>query len=160
MLGWRIYVTNQAASVLSLSEAVLAYRDEYIIEHRIGRLKGQPLSLSPMYLHREDHVKGLIRLLSLALRVLVLLEYQVRQHLNGESLKGLDRAHRRRKVYRPTAERLLKAFDYVTLTVVKTETKPYYHLTPLSELQACILEALDLDPQTYSRLTLQFSKPP
>ncbi len=160
LLGWRIYVTNQAASVLALSEAVLAYRDEYIIEHRIGRLKGQPLSLSPMYLHLDDHVKGLIRLLSLALRVLVLLEYQVRQHLNGESLKGLDRAHRRRKVYRPTAERLLKAFDYITLTVVKTETKPYYHLTPLSELQACILEALDLDRQTYSRLTLQFSKPP
>ena len=42
------------------------------MEHSFGRLKGHPLSLSPMYLQREDHIKGLIRLLSIGLRLLTL----------------------------------------------------------------------------------------
>lgn len=39
-LGWRVYVTNQPATHLSLARAVLAYRDEYLVERSLGRLKG------------------------------------------------------------------------------------------------------------------------
>jgi transposase len=46
-LGWRVYATNHSAEVLSLSQAVEAYRDEYLVERNFGRLKGRPLSLSP-----------------------------------------------------------------------------------------------------------------
>src|SRR6266545_2182806 len=74
-LGWRVYVTNQPAAQLSLPQAVWAYRSEYLIERGFGRLKGQPLSLTPMYLEREDHATGLIRLLVVGLRVLTLLEF-------------------------------------------------------------------------------------
>jgi len=49
-LGWRVYVTNQPAEACSLTQVVLAYRDQYLVEHPIGRLKGIPLSLSPVYL--------------------------------------------------------------------------------------------------------------
>ncbi len=69
-LGWRVYVTNRPAEQLSIEQAVLAYRDEYLIERSLGRLKGAPLSLCPMYLSRDDHVCGLIRLLTLGVRVL------------------------------------------------------------------------------------------
>src|SRR6266705_2079362 len=69
-LGWRVYVTNQPVESLSLEQAVLAYRSEYQVERSLGRLKGRPLSLTPMYVQRDDHATGLIRLLSLALRVL------------------------------------------------------------------------------------------
>lgn len=48
-LGWRIYVTNQVREQLSLEQAVLAYRSEYLVERSLGRLKGRPLSLTPMY---------------------------------------------------------------------------------------------------------------
>ncbi len=48
-LGWRVYVTNHPAEGLSVEQAVLAYREEYLVEHGFGRLKGKPLSLSPMY---------------------------------------------------------------------------------------------------------------
>jgi transposase len=37
--------------------------------------------LTPMYLEREDHATGLIRLLSIGLRVLTRLEFGVRQRL-------------------------------------------------------------------------------
>jgi transposase len=32
-LGWRVYATNHADEDLSLAQAVLAYRDEYLVEH-------------------------------------------------------------------------------------------------------------------------------
>src|SRR5207245_2393304 len=73
-LGWRVYGTNQPMASLSLAQAVLAYRSAYQVERSFGRLKGRPLSLTPMYVQRDDHATGLIRLLSIALRVLTLLE--------------------------------------------------------------------------------------
>jgi len=61
-LGWRIYRTNHPVKQLSLEQAVLAYRSEYLVERSLGRLKGRPLSLRPMYVQRDDHATGLIRL--------------------------------------------------------------------------------------------------
>ena len=83
-LGWRVYVTTQPPEQLSLQEAVMAYRSEYLVERAMGRLKGRPLSLTPMYLERDDHATGLIRLLSIGLRVLTLLEFVVRRRLATE----------------------------------------------------------------------------
>ena len=90
-LGWRVYSTNQPAEQLSLAQAVLAYRSEYLVERSLGRLKGRPLSLTPMYVQRDDHATGLIRLLSIALRVLTLLEFVGRRQLaaEGAQLAGL-----------------------------------------------------------------------
>lgn len=72
-LGWRVYVTNHPSETFSLNDAVVAYRDSYLMERGFERLKTYPLSLTPMYLQREDYIKGLIRLLSIALRVFSLL---------------------------------------------------------------------------------------
>jgi transposase len=38
--GWRAYVTNAPAEQLSLEQAVLTYRDEWLIEHGFHRLTG------------------------------------------------------------------------------------------------------------------------
>ena len=83
-LGWRIYSTNQPVEQLSLEQAVLAYRSEYLVERSLGRLKGRPLSLTPMYVQRDDHATGLMRLLSIALRVLTLVAFVVRRQLAAE----------------------------------------------------------------------------
>jgi transposase len=80
-LGWRVYATNARTEKLSLDDAVLAYRDEYIIERGFGRLKGKPLSLTHNDLQRDDHATGLVRLLTIGLRVLTLLEFVVRSKL-------------------------------------------------------------------------------
>ncbi|HLY24895.1 MAG TPA: IS1634 family transposase, partial [Aggregatilineales bacterium] len=73
-LGWRVSATNQHSAVLELAQAVEAYRDESLVERNFGRLKGHPLSLGPLYVQRDDHRVGLIRLLTIALRVVTVLE--------------------------------------------------------------------------------------
>jgi transposase len=49
---------------LTLEQAVLAYREEYLIERGFGRLKGKPLSLTPLYLQRDERAKGLVGVLA------------------------------------------------------------------------------------------------
>jgi transposase len=133
---------------------VLAYRSAYQVERSLGRLKGRPLSLRPMYVQRDDHATGLIRLLSIALRVLTLLEFVVRRQLAaaGETLAGLYAGNSQRETARPTAERLLEAFQEVTLTVLEGVDQAYRHLTALSPLQERILALLGFSSRVYRRL--------
>ena len=79
--GWRIYLTNAPQEQLSLTEAVLAYRDQYIEENIFRRLKGKMLSITPLYVQRDDHAQGLFHLLSLAARLLALGDYTACQAL-------------------------------------------------------------------------------
>jgi transposase len=90
-LGWRVDGTNCPVEELTLEQAVLAYREEYLLEHYFGRLKGKPLSLTPMYLEDDRRVTGLTHLLSIGLRILTLLEHIARSHLaeKNEKLSGL-----------------------------------------------------------------------
>src|SRR5215510_7582146 len=161
-LGWRVYGTNQPVESLSLEQAVLAYRNEYQVERSLGRLKGQPLSLTPMYVQRDDHATGLIRLLSIALRVLTLLEFVGRRQLaaEGTELAGLYAGNPRRETARPTAERLLEAFQDITLTSVKGAQQIDQHITALSPLQLRILELLGFPSALYTRLCTVSSEPP
>jgi len=161
-LGWRVYGTNQPLEQLSLAQAVLAYRSEYQVERSLGRLKGQPLSLTPMYVQRDDHATGLIRLLSIALRVLTLLEFVARRQLAAErtTLAGLYAGNPKRENARPTAERLLEAFQAITLTIIEGPQQTDRHLSPLSPLQQRILEVLGFASALYTRLCTISAEPP
>jgi transposase len=160
-LGWRVYATN-APTTLSIEHAVLAYREAHLIEGGFGRLKGRPLSLTPLFLQREDHITGLIRLLSIALRLLTLVQYVVRQHLaaQGTTLAGLSPGNPTRATARPTTEALLTAFKNLTLTIMTTPGSHLFHLSPLSSLQRHILDCLDSSSDLYSRLTSLSRQPP
>ncbi|HEY6412004.1 MAG TPA: IS1634 family transposase [Ktedonobacteraceae bacterium] len=155
-LGWHVYVTNQPAEQLSLEQAVLAYRGEYVIERGFGRLKGRPLSLRPMQLTSDQRVTGLIRLLSLGLRVLCLLEYQVRCQLaaHREALAGLYAGNPKRTTKRPTSEALLKAFKGLHVTALTQLAQTVSHVTPLSALQERILALLGFPAELYAQLAL------
>ena len=161
-LGWRVYVTTQPPEQLSLQEAVLAYRSEYLVERAMGRLKGRPLSLTPMYLERDDHATGLIRLLSIGLRVLTLLEFGVRRRLAmaKTTLAGLYVGNPKRATAHPTAERLLEAFQGLTLTIIREGRRRRRHLTPLSRVHQRILALLDFSVDIYTRLCPDSHKPP
>jgi transposase len=161
-VGWRVYATNAPPEQLSLAQAVLAYRSQYLIENAIGRLKGHPLSVSPMYLQQDDHVSGLIRLLSVGLRVLTLLEFVVRQRLAtaGTELAGVYAGNPKRATARPTTERLLKGFEGLTLTIIREGRRRRYHLTPLSRMQRRILALLNFSVDIYTRLCPDSHKPP
>jgi transposase len=153
-LGWRAYVTNAPPAQLSLEQAVLAYRDEWLIERGFHRLKGAPLSLNPLFVKRDDQVTGLINLLSIAVRMLTLIEFVVRRQLkdNHEQLTGLIENNPKKGIDNPTTERLLKAFDKVTLTIVHLPDQVIRHVTPLTALQTRILELLGLSPAVYTNL--------
>ncbi len=159
-LGWHIYVTNQQASQLSLEQAVLAYREEYLIERGFGRVIGRPLSVSPLQLTSEPRVKGLLRLLSLGLRVLCLLEYQVRSQLAQQQqvLAGLYAGNPKRATRRPTSEAVLKAFKGLHLTALRKPAHTVYHVTSLSALQERILALLGFPSTVYSTLALHSGK--
>jgi len=160
--GWRVYATNQAGERLSLSQAVLAYRNEYVIEHDFARLKGKPLSLAPMYLRTDARITGLIRLLTIGLRTLTLCEFVVRRHLAAEqtTLAGLYQDSPKHATARPTAERLLATFKDITLTTIHMTGQVHRHLTPLSVLQQRILALLDFSVDVYTRLSATSENPP
>ena len=161
-LGWRVYATNHPPQTLSLAQAVLAYREEYLVERGFGRLKGKPLSLSPMYVQSDQRATGLIHLLSLCLRILTVLEWRCRQPLadQHESLPGLYAGNPKRTTSRPTAEALLQAFQLIHLSVVILGQQAHRHITPLSELQQRILCLLNIPPALYDRLGAELPKPP
>lgn len=153
-LGWRVYGTNGPVAELSLEQAVFAYREEYLVERCFGRLKGKPLSLTPMYLEDDRRATGLTRLLSIGLRLLTLLEHVARCHLSekNEKLSGLYAGNPTRATDRPTTEAMLQAFKDIFLNFVTVGTQTYCHLSPLSELQQKILSLLNLPTSIYTRL--------
>ena len=160
--GWRVYATNQPREQLSLEQAVLAYRSEYLVERSLGRLKGRPLSLRPMYVQRDDYATGLIRLLTIALRVLTLMEFVGRRYpaLEKGTIAGLYAGNPKRETARPTAERLLEAFQDVTLTVIELPSQTICHVTPLSPVQRRVLEILGFSSEIYTRLEAVSVEPP
>jgi len=158
-LGWRVYATNTPRQDLPLDQAVQAYRDEWLIERNCSRLKGRPLSLAPVWLTREDHAIGLTRLLTLAARLLALVEYQVRRELadTQQTLAGLYPGQHTRTTNQPTTERLLLAFKHITLTTTHTGNKAERHITPLSDLQKTILSLLGFPRHLYAQLAIDSS---
>ena len=152
-LGWRVYVTNASARKLPLGQAILAYRDEWLVERNCARLKGRTLSLAPLWVRRDDHALGLTRLLTLAARVLAVVEYQMRRTLtlDDRTLTGLYPGQPTRATPQPSTERLLRAFKTVSLTLVKKGAQIFYLQTPLSELQRTILHDLACPSNLYQR---------
>ena len=149
--GWRAYVTDLPAEQLSLSDAVLTYREEWQVERGFHRLKGAPLSIAPLFVKRDDQVRGLINLLSIAVRLLTLIEFIVRRALKRENaqLVGLHKENPKKPTDKPTTERLLQAFSNITLTIIQFPDRTVRHLTPLTPLQERILILLGLSSDIY-----------
>jgi transposase len=153
--GWRAYVTDTSEEQLCLEDAVRLYRQECRVERIFHRLKNR-LNLVPMYVSEPDQVKGLNHLLTLGVRVLTLIEFVVRRSLEQEqtSLPGLHPENQHKTTDRPTSERLLKAFEGITLTILHVKDQVIRHLTPLSELQKDILKRLELNDALYQNLEI------
>ena len=160
--GWRIYATNAPAKRLSLTDGVLAYRDQYIEENIFRRLQGKFLSITPVYVQRDDHAQGLFHLLTLGSRLLALGDYQAKQALAKEGpdakLTGVYRGNVKRGTARPTTERMLKAFEHINLLIMPSErgaeTQKICFVTPLSPVQERILTLLGLPTSLYTSLQL------
>ena len=107
---------------------------------------------------RDDQVRGLTHLLTLALRVLTLFEVLVRrgQEQDGEDLAGLYPGQPKRTTDRPTAKRVLEAIvrTGMTLTQVGSGDGCRWHLTGLPVLVKRVLGYLGLSDEVYTRLVI------
>jgi transposase len=152
--GWRIYASNASAGRLSLVAAVLTYRDQIVQENIFRRLHGKVLSITPLYLQRDDHAQGLVHLLTIGARVLALGDYLARTALarNGAELAGVYAGNPNRSTPRPTTERMLKAFEGITLIVFSQGEQCSAILTDFMPVHTQILAILGLQPSLFSAL--------
>jgi transposase len=153
--GWRIYTTNAPGEQLPLNRAVLAYRDQYIEENVFRRLQGKILSITPVYVQRDDHAKGLFHLLTLAARLLALGDHLAKGNLAQEQaeLAGIYPGNPKRSTATPTTERMLAAFDNINLTIIPVADQLHYQVTPLTTVQQRILELWELSDTLYTQFS-------
>jgi transposase len=156
--GWKAFVTNAGPQRLSLQEVVLCYRNEYRVERIFNRLKSR-VHIAPLFVKLNAQIEGLTYLLTLGVRVLTVTEFVLRRSLEiaQASLSGLHPENKRKKTDKPTAERVLRAFAGISLTIIKNAAGEdiLRRLTPLSELQADILQRLGLGVTLYRQLEIQ-----
>jgi transposase len=143
-----LYVTNAPINHLTLSQAVIYYRDEWLLERGFHRFKRGSLPALPIYFQNQDRITGLMFILNLALRAFTLMEFVVRQALQQtqQSLPGLYDGNPKRKTNRPSAEQMLKAFSNLTLYFLPDST---IFVTPLSDLQKLILSFMKMPESLY-----------
>src|SRR4051794_28532283 len=157
-MGWQVQATNATATRLSVGDSVRGYRAGTCVERGFHQLKDQPLGIRPLYVHRDDQVRGLTHLLTLALWVLTLFEVLVRrgQDQDGEDLAGLYPGQPKRTTDRPTAKRVLEtiAGAGLTLTRVGSGAGCRWHLTALPVLVKQVLSYLGLSNEVYTRLVI------
>lgn len=160
-LGWRVQVSNAPLDQLSLTAAVVHYRGGWSLERDFHLVKDLPLGLSPLFVWKEDQIKGLARLLTLALRLVTLLETQVRRGLEQthEAIASLYEGQPTRSTDRPTGKRILQAFAraQITLTHAKVGAVAFWHLTPLAPLHEQLLQHLRLPASLYTALAYNSS---
>jgi transposase len=158
--GWRIYATNAPVEQLSLTEVVWVYREQYLEENIFRRLNGKVLSITPLYVQRDDHAQGLFHLLTLAARLLALGDYTAKQALAQENaqLAGIYPGNPQRSTATPTTERMLAAFDNINLLVLPVADQVHYQVTPLTDVQMRILKLWGLPATLYTRLSAQLPR--
>ena len=159
-MGWQVYATNALA--LLVMQVVWAYRGQYRIEDDWSRLKGRSLGLTPLYLQEEERIQGLVYLLSLALRILTLLEWVVRERLRqeGTKVRGIYAGQPGRQTARPSAELLLGVMKTISISVVEVNGQTFAMLSPLTEVQQRLLDLWGLPPDLYEKVARAFPKPP
>jgi transposase len=158
--GWKAFVTNAGQKRLSLKAAVLCYRNEYRVERLFNRLKSR-VHIAPLFVKLNEQIEGLTYLLTLGVRVLTVMEFVLRRSLETEQarLPGFHPENQHKMTDKPTAERILRAFAGISLTIIKTATGEdiLRRLTPLSGVQKDILQRLGLGAALYGQLEIQAS---
>jgi transposase len=147
-LGWRVQVSNAPAAQRSLTAAVVHYRGGWSLARDFHLVKDLPLGLSPLFVWKADQIKGRTRLLTLALRLLTLLETQGRrgQEPSQDPSAGLYEGQPSRITDHPTGKRLLHACAraQITLTQGQVGAVTCWPLTPLAPLHEHLRRLLQL----------------
>ena len=146
-LGWRLYAVTAPSKTLSLSEVVLTYRDQYIVERDFSKLKGRRLGITPFYVQKDDHACGLIRLLTIALRAMNIIEFRAHEKLleTEDVLQGIYPGNPKRSTATPSVDMMLNAFNGLNFYITDLPNGQHFEqISNLNNVQKKILYLLDL----------------
>jgi transposase len=156
-LGWRVQVTNSPKKRLSLLASVLSYRSGWSLERDFHLLKDNPLGIRPLYVKSDEQIGGLVRLMTLALRMLSVVEMQGRQGVaaTGHKATGYYSGQPGRQTDSPSGPRILETVTRQQLTLYGTKTRngTEWELATLPEIVRQLLGYLGLTETLYTRLT-------
>ena len=109
-----------------------------------------------MFLHYDRRVVGWLCQLSIALRVLVLMQFSVQRHLQqaDATLKGIGPGQPGRQTAQPTTEMMRSVFRGVTLAHIQIAGKLQEHRTPLNAVQKRILALIEIPLKSYDELVM------
>lgn len=119
--GWRVFATNAPEQLLSATDLVLCYWEEYRIEQQFHLLLNKCAALMPIFLHKENRIRALLRILMLALQYSNLLQYTIRTELAQQQqayVTNVVPGNPGRKVQQPTTALVLQAFKNICLIFV------------------------------------------
>ena len=148
--GYYPLVTNQPVTKLSITDAMMAHKHEYKVEHIFRRSKSG-YNLEPIYLHTPERIETYLFLFKIALQIVVLIERAARRNIQLRD-KGLDDFMPNKKDYRtPKAEYMLQKFEHVVCGNMRLpDGNNYGFVSELTELQNDILAILDVPEHCYS----------
>lgn len=152
LAGWRIYVTDTPADMMTLNQSSQYYRDEYLVERGFHRFKKGSIPALPLFIRIPERIKGLMLLLTVALQVLTSIEHAARKELeeSGESISGLVPGNPKMKTDRLTAERMLAQFKNIHLLIWSDGQKVIGTVVErFTPLQKRILSILKLPQKIY-----------
>jgi len=160
-LGWQVYATNAPQKIIEAAELVKCYRNEYRIEQLFDYMINRDVSLLPIYLQKQDRIKGLIRLLSVAMKFSTIIQYQVRTELSnrGEELKEIYPGNKGRSTNMPTTPMLLRAFKGIGVVFMKTGDIKIVEMTDINSNQQLILELMGI-PEAFKKILKLLKTPP
>ncbi len=148
--GYYPLVTNTPADAFSVSDLMMAYKNQYKNEHINRRAKSR-LDLEPVYLHTPERIEAFLFLFKTALQIIVLIERSARKNIEARD-KGLDDFMPNRKdVRNPGAEYMLAEFDYIVSgEMTLPDGMRYGFVSELNALQKDILSILDVPESCFS----------
>jgi transposase len=153
MCGWRPFVTNTLKENLSFQQAIETYLDEWTLERCFRMAKKSHLGISPLYLRKNERLKGITRLLSIGIRMMTLLEYQICKKMkeNQDSIKGLDISHPNKTTRTPTVQSIFKKFcrEKIMLSRAIVNGNIYWGMTQVGDILRKVLDYLQIPLEIY-----------
>jgi transposase len=148
--GYYPLITNKSATELRIADAMLTHKDQYKPEHTHRRSKSG-YHLEPIYLHIPERIEAFLFLFKVVLQLLVLIERTARNNIERRD-KGLDNFRpNRHDVRNPTAEYLLKAFQYIVkVSMTLPDNSHHIVVSDLTEVQKDILYLLEVPIECFT----------
>jgi transposase len=146
-------ITDEATLVEAIDLVLTAHRVDGLLSVAWEK------QVEQMFVKLNEQIEGLTYLLTLGVRVLTVMVLVLRRSLENDQARRPDvhPENKQKMSDTPTAERILKAFADISLTIIKNAAGEdiLRRLTSLSGLQEDILQRLGLGAALYGQLEIQ-----